>query len=370
MKPAQDLLNEHINRLSTAVALEKPDRVPVVLGIDAFCAQHMGVTIADLVNDLDRSNELMLQSMQDLGDVDGTMLTVITAHVVGPAFLCNVKLPGRELGVNDLWQVDEVAAMTLEDYDTIINKGWNYFFNNFLQNRIPKAWGDFQHFFKSDFKKFEMKFVNAGILPFCSATATPPYDYFCFGRGLTNFTKDIFRHKDKVIAAADAAMVDILQNLRQQIRAAKPFSVFVGAPRSAGELVSPKMWNTFVWPYLKRIVETVVEEGSIAYLHLDGNWERDLAKFRELPKAKCIWGSDHATDIFKVKEVLGDHMCVFGDVPAALLTLGTPDEVYNYSTKLINEIGPAGFILAQACYMPANAKVENVKALVAAANGK
>ncbi len=367
---AQDILNEHVNRLSAAVALKKPDRVPVVLGVDAFAAYHQGVTTAELISDLDRSSEIILNSLLDLGDVDGTMVTIIPAHIVGPAFLCNVKLPGRELREIDIWQVDEVAIMTLEDYDTIIAKGWNYFFNDFLTTRLPKAHADFQHFFSADLGKAAMNFVSAGILPFCPAVTTPPFDYFCFARGLPNFTRDLFKHKDKVLAAADAAMVDILENVRQQIRAVKPFSVFVGAPRSASEFVSPKLWQQFVWPNLKKIANTVIEEGSFAYFHLDGNWERDLAQFRELPKAKCIWGSDHATNIYKVKEVLGDHMCILGDVPAALLTLGTPDEVYNYSTKLINEIGPAGFILAQACYVPANAKVENVKALVAAANGK
>jgi uroporphyrinogen-III decarboxylase len=120
---------------------------------------------------------------------------------------------------------------------------------------------------------------------------------------------------------------------------------------------------------MKQLVNTIIEEGAFAYLHLDANWERDLEFFRELPKGKCIFGSDHATDIYKIKQVLGDHMCLFGDVPPAMLTLGTPDDVYRYSTKLINELGPSGFILAQACYVPSNAKAENVKAMIAAATG-
>jgi uroporphyrinogen-III decarboxylase len=51
-------------------------------------------------------------------------------------------------------------------------------------------------------------------------------------------------------------------------------------------------------------------------------------------------------------------------------SIGTPDEVHNYCTRLINEIGPSGFILAPGCCLPKNAKVDNVKAMVAAANGK
>jgi uroporphyrinogen-III decarboxylase len=70
-----------------------------------------------------------------------------------------------------------------------------------------------------------------------------------------------------------------------------------------------------------------------------------------------------------MKEVLGDHMCINGDVPATMLTLATPDEVFNYSRRLIREIGPTGFILGQGCDIPPNAKLENVKAMIAAASG-
>jgi hypothetical protein len=36
---------------------------------------------------------------------------------------------------------------------------------------------------------------------------------------------------------------------------------------------------------------------------------------------------DSMMDIFKAKEVLKGHMCIAGDVPAALSVLGTPDEI-------------------------------------------
>lgn len=116
-------------------------------------------------------------------------------------------------------------------------------------------------------------------------------------------------------------------------------------------------------------MEVVIEEGAIANLHIDGNWERDLEYFKALPRGKCVFETDSCTDIYKIKEVLGNHMCIKGDVPAGLLTLGTPDKVYEYCTKLINDMG-TGFILSSGCTVPPNAKVENVKAMISAASGK
>ena len=58
-----------------------------------------------------------------------------------------------------------------------------------------------------------------------------------------------------------------------------------------------------------------------------------------------------------------------GDVPPALLTLGTPDEVTDYCRKLIEVVGrDGGFVLGAGCTVPVDAKLENVRAMVKAAN--
>jgi len=77
---------------------------------------------------------------------------------------------------------------------------------------------------------------------------------------------------------------------------------------------------------------------------------------------------DSKTDIRKAKEILGDMMCILGDVPAELLAFGTYDEVYAHTTKLIDDIGPVGYIVASGCDIPSNAKPENVKAMADAAH--
>jgi uroporphyrinogen-III decarboxylase len=118
-----------------------------------------------------------------------------------------------------------------------------------------------------------------------------------------------------------------------------------------------------------RLTEELLDAGITPIFHLDGDWTQDLPRFRQLPAKKCVLAPDGTTDIFKAKEVLGDHMCIMGDVPAAMFSTGTPDKVYAYSSQLIREIGPQGFILHSGCDIPANAKLENVKAMVAAATG-
>ncbi|NPV30386.1 MAG: uroporphyrinogen-III decarboxylase [Firmicutes bacterium] len=368
MATARELYEERLNRIKTAVALGKPDRVPVVPLGDSFCARHMGVKLADFCMDPELSHKTILESFSRLGEVDGLQGASFYVLTLQTLWLSKIKIPGRDLPDDELWQIDEQELMTVEDYDAIVEKGYNRFLMEYYRDRLDNLGEKLQPFLAYQPKAAE-NLKNRGIVLFRGGNLTIPYENFCGGRSLQAFLKDLYRIPDKVQAAMDAAMVDIVENARKSLRATKPLGVWVGGWRSASEFLSPRLWRRFVFPYFKQLVETVVEEGVIAILHFDSSWTRDLEYLRELPRGKCVFSPDGSTDIFKAKEILGDHMCIMGDVPAALLSLGTPDEVYGYCRRLIENIGPSGFILAQGCDIPPNAKPENVKAMIDSVRG-
>ncbi len=108
----------------------------------------------------------------------------------------------------------------------------------------------------------------------------------------------------------------------------------------------------------------LIEQGITPIFHLDTDWGRAMEYFLELPKGKFIIETDGQTDLFRAKEILKDHACLSGDVPASLLTVGGPTEIDEYCKKLITIVGKnGGFILSNGCTMPANSKHENVKAM-------
>jgi uroporphyrinogen-III decarboxylase len=362
MTAANELYEERLKRIKTAAALEKPDRVPVVPLANAFCARHMGVKMSEFCTNPKISNETIIKSFSRLGEFDGLQSAAFYATGLSTLWLSKVKLPGYDLPENELWQVDERELMTIEDYDAIIDKGYNEFLSDYYRERLDNLEAKLQPL--SYMPQAQKNIEDLGIVLFCGGMATIPYESFCGGRSMPAFLKDLFRIPDKVQEAMDVAMVDILENTRQMLRAAKPIAIWTGGWRSASEFLSPRLWNRFVFPYFKQLVQAVVDEGVIAILHFDSDWTRDLEYLRELPKGKCVLALDGATDIFKAKEILGDHMCIMGDVPSSPLSLGTPDEVHDYCRRLINEIGPAGFILSSGCDIPPNAKPENVKAMI------
>lgn len=364
------MYQERLTRIKAAIAMDKPDRIPIVIANDAFAPHHMGVKMAEFVRSAELANKTMLDSAIELG-VDGVQLVTAVPHLVaGFYWLSRMKLPGVELGENELWQVSEQELMKVEDYDTIINKGWNAFISDYFENRLD----NFLQKVGPDLKRmpeFVKNFIDAGIPVIRNGSIPPtPYEMFCGGRTMVRFMKDLYKIPDKVQAAMEAILDETLESTRQALQTTKPFGVWVGGWRGAPEFLNPKLWDRFVWPYFKKYADLALSEGVVPIFHIDSDWERALENFKEFPKGKCIISPDGMTNIYKIKEVLGDRMCIMGDVPPAMLTLGTPDEVYNYSAQLVNDLGPTGFILGQGCDLPPNAKPENVKAMVAAATGK
>ena len=365
----ETILRERRMRVEKAVALDRPDRVPVVLSYSLWAARVKEFPYPEFCISLQKSGEIMLEAFALCGDADALEFAGFNAYGNSFLFMSKVKVPGKELPDTSHHQVAETELMKPEDYDTMLNMEWPVFYMDFLKTRVLND-VDPAHLPMNQ-PPFHAKAAgeSLGIPLLTGGLIGTPYEMLCGARSLPKFIHDLFTMPDKVEAVMDHIVPYLSGPACHMAKAEGYPGVWVGGWRTASSMLSPKLWDRFFWPYFRRLVYEVVDEGLIAILHLDQDWTRDLARFRELPRGRCILSFDGATDIFKAKEILGDHLCIMGDVPAAKLSHGTPEEVYEYSGRLIREIGPEGFILHSGCDIPANARLENVKAMVSAATG-
>jgi uroporphyrinogen decarboxylase len=370
MKTAENLYNERITRLKKAIALEKPDRTPVLLSGTFFLKYGSPeAKMMDFVNKPDWADDMVINGYKKIEAIDAGGPPVMgKAEATGAIWLAKTKVPGRDLPEDAFWQIDEVGLMTEADYDTILNIGWKKFVPDFLVSRLGYSPEQIAPDFEFDKRRNE-KFNSIGLVNLLDGMAGGlPYDALCSGRGIAKFTKDLYKLPDKVKAVMDVMVEEMVEDEIKFLRESKPFCTVV-APcvRANCDFVSRKMFEKFGWPLFKKFTDIAIAEGAHVLFHMDARWDNFLDYFTDFPKGTCIFDPDSLTNIYKIKEVLGDRMCITGDVSPAMLTVGTPDAVYKYSRKLIEEIGSTGFILSSGCTVPCNAKSENVEALVAAA---
>ncbi|MFC1581116.1 uroporphyrinogen decarboxylase family protein, partial [Thermodesulfobacteriota bacterium] len=141
-----------------------------------------------------------------------------------------------------------------------------------------------------------------------------------------------------------------------------PF-VFMPMHKGLDGFMSLEQFKTFFWPSLRKVILALIEEGLIPTVLWEGDCTSRLETIKNIPRGKAIYWFEK-TDIFKAKEILGDTVCIRGNVPAPLLCVGGPGDVEDYCKKLIDIVGKGGgFILDGGIGIPDEARPENVQAM-------
>lgn len=113
-----------------------------------------------------------------------------------------------------------------------------------------------------------------------------------------------------------------------------------------GLFMSPKNYQTFVFPWLKQICEAAHKADCKILLHSDGDLSdifKDIIKVGVdalHPIEPTTANSDY--DIFKLHAEYGDQLTFIGNISPQMLSTGTIPEIEEYCKKLIRELAPGG----------------------------
>jgi uroporphyrinogen-III decarboxylase len=335
------------DRVLATIDHRPTDRVPTALGLSYFTARHHGVPIADIIADPMLFQELKRQTFEDLGgsDLINLMPPCLGNSREGFRFMpVKVRMPGADLPPDVIPQYDEVELMTAEDYPYVIEHGWFRFAEDVLIPRVfpPEAGQSRPAYDDSRFRRYYEE-RDVFIMP--GNAILLPFEVLSFARSFEKFLLDLYRRPDVVIAALEAIMPEVIETTLAGITE-DTREVTIPANRESSGFISPQFFEKFAFPQLLTIVRLMVERGLTVFFHLDQDWTKVLPYFRQFPEGRYVLHFDSMTDLFKAKELLGDRMCLMGDVPARLFSLGTPATIEAYCKRLIDEVGKGGgFIL-------------------------
>lgn len=361
-------------RMWAALKLEPYDRVPAAPLLDVmFPARHKGMTLAEAFNDYKGQGwQSMVDLFDEVGGWDGFLLPGYsqTPNPKRPfsTRTGKMKYPGKELPPDSPPQYIEYEAMKVEDYDLVARLGWWAYAEKITRELSPfpieksVAWAERQI---AQYRREVETWEKRGIPAFIGAIVSSPLMTLSTSRSMIAFALDIHRIPDKVQAAMDAMVDDLIENTIEVTKLTGVPGVQLVLERGGGFYFPLKVFERFEFPYMKKMCDAFAKQGIITMLHFDQDWTLNLPYLVDLPKKMCICELDSKTDIFKAKEILKNHMCVAGDVPAGLQALGTPQEMGVYCKKLIDIIGKnTGFILSSGCTVSAECKYENFKMMI------
>lgn len=137
----------------------------------------------------------------------------------------------------------------------------------------------------------------------------------------------------------------------------------IGIGDAVASLVGPKLYEEFVWPYEKRMVDGVHALGGKVRLHICGNTRRILDGMGRLG---CdMVDLDFLTPVAEARAAMGPNQVLMGNIdPVRVLRNGTAEEVHTALVECHRQAGDR-YIVGAGCEVPRDTPHRNLSALVA-----
>jgi MtaA/CmuA family methyltransferase len=135
----------------------------------------------------------------------------------------------------------------------------------------------------------------------------------------------------------------------------------IGLGDAAASLVGPEIYNEFVWPYEKRLVDGIHAAGGLVRLHICGNSTRILDG---IGKLGCdIVDIDFLTSMAAAREHTGTSQVLLGNLePVGVMRNSTPERVTALLAACHRDAG-ARFIVGAGCEIPRDTPEANLRAM-------
>ena len=403
-KSVEQLYQEKVKRVKDAIELREPDRVPFMPFCAFFIAKYAGITFEEAMYDLDKTAQAIEKLTLDLqlDTCPDTFRILSWASTLEVLDYKQLIWPGHGLGPNTTYQFLEKEYMKAEEYDDFLLDPTGFL----LSEIFPRIWGALEPFkgfpsvpsayytrilpFAGAFAApelagafdalrkageeaqrvmqrgaaFAKKMANLGYPPQFVAGVYAPYDYIGdFFRGTKGIMLDMYRCPDKLLEVLERVYELLVRPVLKVPKMTGLNLVFIPLHKGLDGFMSLDQFKTFFWPTLKKLMLRLIDAGYTPCPLWEGDCTSRLETIADMPKGKAVYWFEQ-TDIFRAKEILGDRICLRGNVPADLLNLGTSQEVADYCKKLIDIVGKGGgLILDGAIGIPDEAKPENVKAM-------
>lgn len=402
-KTPRELYQEREKRINDAIQLKATDRVPFAPLFTFFAAKYAGITCQDAMYDYDKLVKATKKAIVDF-DVDAYSSIFLPGPVLDILDDKRFKWPGHGIPIDKTFQYVEGEYMTADEYDAFISDPTDYI----LRTHIPRVLGALEPlkmlanlpgtpYFGIDIAytipfalpavtqafetltkagqeslklaskqaAFGQEMTERGFPCMFSSFTGCSFDYIGdYYRGTRGVMLDMYRYPDKLLEAIEK-ITPILINAA--IAATKQSGIprcFIPIHKGIDGFMSLEQFNRFFWPTLKQMILALIDEDIVPVVLWEGDCTSRLEIIADIPGGKAVYWFER-TDMRRAKEVLNGQVCIMGLMPSWLLCTGSPDDVRDYTRRLLDVLAKGGgYILNGDIGIPDEAKPENVKAMI------
>jgi uroporphyrinogen decarboxylase len=329
-------------RMKAVVEKRRPDRIPFIPMALGFCAKNVGYSIADIYENPEKSFWAQVWT-QEMYGYDGSPSYIYGSYGAWE-FGGEIRFPKREWEQAPL--VERFPVESEED-------AWKLELPDLkTSGSIPLTF----EFFKLC-KRYHMPILAPCGSPFTWAANLCGVEKFC--RWMMK--KPEVAHK--LLRVVTDHLVQVAQYWVDNFGEGR-VSGFSVMPTEANQVISPKQFEVFAFPYQKEAHEKLLQIGVSRFLcHVCGEHNLNLPYLAQVPMGDgSILGFGHEVKLTAAIKYFGDSCIIGGNVEPAIIQNGTPQQVYELSKECIEEAkySPRGFVLMPGCELPPQIPPYNV----------
>ena len=393
-----------LKRVSDAIALKEPDRIPMAPSPSIFPIFHAGYTMAQAIYDesLEIGKQSMLKYLRDFDPDNGTAIS----NYIGEGKLMELQrpttmrwsgMPGNPIGDNSLHQFIEFPILLDDEFDEFFENetAWTIHkslprqydllkpLENFrpgqgllglamavsrpdMREMIETLWtisdGYAKLFQKRAAVSREIEEAGYPILRASTMCAVPFDHYSDFLRGTLLSLADLYEHPDEVRRFIDATFEETIARIKASKGTDDGKHVFMALHKGMDGFMSDEHYREYYWSHLQQIICALIEANKVPYIFTEGKYNSRLDCLTEVPPGKVFYHFEEV-DMAEAKRKLGGIACIGGGFSTYLLNYGKKQQVIDECKRLIDICAPGGgFVFETACGMD-YAIEENVEAM-------
>ncbi len=231
---------------------------------------------------------------------------------------------------------------------------------------MARNWEFYDFFLQKQKEGFEMFGRPIASVQPCGMGTDGPLTVCCNLRGATEFMSDLMEDRDYALHLLDFVTRSIILRIkayRKRLNLPEKAKAW-GFADDAIELLSPQMYQEWVFPFHRQLVEELAEPEAPISIHLCGDAQRHFLFLRDYLKVRSF-DTGYPVDLGRARRELGPEVELLGGPSAPLLHHGSPQEVREEVLRILHSGVMEGgqFILREGNNLAPGTPLENLRVM-------